>query len=380
MKEKKDKVIHITHNDADGVGCGVVAAILLPQYNFVDNTYFCPIGTQNELLNKLLDEYDKENDVPEMIIISDISLDVETAMRVNKYYDDGDGTVVYGCDHHVSNTIEKDAPDCNWFEVCTSKFIDNRFEEPTEVLWSATLQLYLMLQEYEIKDESLQNIFINNRFKARKYFLTMIDMISRYDTWEWKNHPYDYAENDSDLASISYSEDIYSVVTKFMGPARAFHELYNHFYQYTRPTVDLPFNPTPIPDIFKTIYDIEKDNIQRYLTNAIKNVKVYTKDGYNIACFINEGKYSNELSNYIYNNYNVDYIEIYYPSSNTVGYRTKRDDIDLSELAKHNYAGQGGGHKTAAGTKSIPNIVYDGIMSNYFIKSFNIDLFFKIMN
>lgn len=369
-----DKVIHITHNDADGVGCAVVAAILLPEYDLLNNTYLCAIGEHNEKLNEILDEYDDNADIPNLIIVSDLCLDKSTLFRVNEYYKKG--SIVLAVDHHETNNVYDIIPNCTWYRVCKDKIHDDRFKD--DVLVSATYLLNRIIRERKGYDNDLSHIF-NGRNKVTKYFDTMVDMISRYDTWEWKNHPYDYTENDSELASVTYNEDIYSVITKFMGPDRAFKELYEHFYAYTLDTINLPFKPTPIPSLFTTIYDIDKDNIQKYLSRLIYKAKVYNKDDKAIACFIAENGYVNEAASYIYNNYNIDYVEIYYPSSNSVSYRTKRDDINLGKMAENNYNGTGGGHSKSAGTKNIPNDVYARIMDRYFNESISLATFAKLV-
>ena len=40
------KGFHITHNDADAVGCALVASLAYPELKLEDTTYFCTIGPE----------------------------------------------------------------------------------------------------------------------------------------------------------------------------------------------------------------------------------------------------------------------------------------------------------------------------------------------
>ena len=362
-------VIHITHNDADAVGCAVVAAILLPQFDFLNNTYFCAIGTQDEKLNSLLDEYDEKGIIPDLVVISDISISKETAIRLKGYKDRG--TNLIGVDHHGTNTIRTDEESTlSWFTVLSGNCIEDWRFPDEKLKISAAMILDIEIRKTMRYDKNLNEIFIHNREKAALAFEVMIDMISRYDTWEWKEHPYDYTSNPklTDF-HINYQEDIFNEATRFLGTERAFCELYEHFNKFTKDIVDLPLKVMPIPEIFLTIYNINKNKREKYLKELPEKTRIRLDSSSNhiIASFVNENDFTNAASEYLYNLLDeIDYVEILYPSSNTVSYRTYKNTINLGLLAKNNYGGKGGGHDKAAGTKEIPDDTYASIMLTFY--------------
>lgn len=346
---RNEKVIHVTHNDADGVGCGIVAAIMLGNtYDLEHNTHFCSIGGVNEKLNSLLDEYDENDNIPDLVIISDISISEDTADRLEEY--EKKGTKLIGVDHHGTNTLRRP-----WFKVITDKFKDVRFKEP--VLISATYILSFVLKEVLSINEDMYLISDN---RVMNNFKLMIDMISRYDTWEWKYKPFDYN------GLLDYKENIYSVITSFIGPDKTFEDLFLHYKSYYIVDIAEDDYITPFPAMFKIIYNIECQNSERFIKSLKDKTRVYEEDGKVIATFINENEYSNDAAEFLYGYNFIDIVEILYPSSSITGYRTKKDDIDVSKFALTRYDGKGGGHAKASGTNSISDEKYAMIMNRFF--------------
>ena len=67
-----------THDDLDGVGCAIVARLAFPDDLVVR---YCSYKTINSEINSFLDQLQ----VPVKIIISDISVNEETAKRLDGY-------------------------------------------------------------------------------------------------------------------------------------------------------------------------------------------------------------------------------------------------------------------------------------------------------
>ena len=131
----KKKGFHITHNDADAVGCALVAALAYPELNLEESTYFCTIGPDpSEIIRSIF----SENSIDEigLIIISDISVDNEALALLDDARNKG--VVVVGYDHHVTNTANQKY---DWFVVDSERHYDDIRYGDKGYLQSATLLL-----------------------------------------------------------------------------------------------------------------------------------------------------------------------------------------------------------------------------------------------
>ena len=85
------KIIHITHNDGDAVGCDVLVRLMGHLYGYDVESHFCNVNAASEELNKVLDTFpvndvNTENAIS-AVIISDISIDEET-LRLQEEFSD----------------------------------------------------------------------------------------------------------------------------------------------------------------------------------------------------------------------------------------------------------------------------------------------------
>lgn len=93
------------------------------------------------------------------------------------------------------------------------------------------------------------------------------------------------------------------------------------------------------------ILDIEEEAKNKYLSNGLKNINLFTDKQGRIFAVIFAEKYNSELGHYIVNNSEASYVVIINAQKKKISLRSKAE-IDVSEIAVQN---GGGGHKNAAG-------------------------------
>lgn len=116
------RTIMFTHNDLDGVGCGILHKV---GFGVTAETYYCGYHNVDEKIQNRLEELKTSNELP-MIIISDLGITEETAEMVDKY----EGKKIL-LDHHVTN--EWIAEKYDWAivdkEASGTLLVFNQFDE-----------------------------------------------------------------------------------------------------------------------------------------------------------------------------------------------------------------------------------------------------------
>ena len=320
----------------------MVLATHYKDFDFADNTYFCAIGTQDKTLIEVLDKAFEEKNIPEFIVISDISLSEDTCNYLERLSSEFNITLL-GIDHHKTNNLNEKF---EWFRVYKDKNLDDaRFEDGVYISAAWALLNYISTMEKTTPDSSLS---------------ILIDMISRYDTWEWVYHPHVYSGPYS-----LFKEDVTAVICKYMGAEKTFEELYKMYINNTDSTDNKVYKKL-FPDMFLTIYNIEKTKEEFYLSKVESKVRIVDLYRYTTAIIINENEYSNAAASQILqNNSFIDIVMVIYPAGNTIGFRTKSNKIDVGEFAK-NYFG-GGGHPKASGAKNLDSSTMSTLLELYYI-------------
>ena len=177
--------------------------------------------------------------VYDKIIISDISINDKSYEILGKYKRfiienesiDAKTVIFEGIDHHPSNN---NTP--SWFEVCPGEF-DERLGRA--VLKSAA---ELLFNRYKNELQNDLPDFVFEEFKL------MIESISRYDTWEWKNSDLldlyipDKITRNQELNIPVFEDDYYAVICKKIGA----EDFYNNLKSY-------------IVDIIQKIKEVKKN-------------------------------------------------------------------------------------------------------------------------
>lgn len=294
------KTLHFTHNDADGLGCALVTNFML-KGDLNCKTSFNGIYDIDKKVNETIDAIDAgEIENVKNIIVSDISISDETAERLDecatKY-----GITLILVDHHKSNKLPEKF---NWCYVNES----------------SGKSACVLLKEY-LKNRSMQ-------FNHESSLDNVLNKISRYDTWAWKQDP----RGDMD-------EEYYDIMIKLYGINEAFHTIRYNIDRYG-------YGITATDEKIIAAYQSKRDiDIEKQKKKFVR-MKLYE---YQVAVMVGDTDYINELCDKVCEDESVDIAVVLFPSSRIISFRSKKTDLNLSRLAKQIF--NGGGHPQAAGAK-----------------------------
>lgn len=281
----------LSHNDLDGVGCGILAKIAFG--NEVKVRYNSISGLDREVAWFL------ENDDKDIFLfITDLSVNEENEKRLEAFYQAGGKVQLL--DHHKTSLHLND------FEWGHAVVEDNEGK-----LTSATSLFY----EYLLSHHLLEPSDVISEF---------VELVRQYDTWEWeKNENHDAHRLNALFFLVSIEEFEEKMISRL--------QTSDHFYF----------------DEFETkILDMEEGKIDRYIRRKRRElVQIYIEEY--LAGVVYAESYHSELGNELGKEYPyLDYIAIINIGGKRVGFRTIHDHIDVSQVA-----GQfgGGGHAKASG-------------------------------
>ena len=318
MKKVK---LQFTHKDGDGLGCALPLRFTEDLNDFI--VIQCSLDEVDSTIESYLDFYDdpKNPDEIEAILITDITPSPCIIERL-EYMREEEGIRVWLIDHHENNNLEGLRYD--WM---TLEFHKKNEQGDTE---SAAYLVYETFKD-QIKEKEKENLF------------EIINEISRYDTWEWKNRPKEYTEEYTTiLINLLGFEETLDIYTKNISNGN------------------------------KAISEHELKLINGYINKRNKELEkllvrtVYTDyNEYRIALFIVTEEYHNNEHELIYNsNDDVDITVGIIPKTRHLSFRTKKDDINVGRLAKRLF--NGGGRKKSAGTGIMKTEVFLQWLQKYY--------------
>ena len=281
----------LSHNDLDGVGCGILAKLAFGEnvkvrYNSISS------------LNREI-EYFLENDEPDtFLFVTDLTPNGDNEKRLSDFYN-ANGKVQL-IDHHKSALHFNDY---EWGYILV--------EDQEGKLTSATSLLY----EYLVSNKLLEPTAAVTEF---------VELVRQYDTWEWEKNGNHQAHS---LNSLFYLISMEEFEEKIMERLRTS----DHF---------------DFDEFEKKILKMESDKIDRYIRRKKREI-VQAKVGEHIAGVVYAETYHSELGNELGKEYpHLDYIAIVIMGGKRISLRTIYDHVDVSEVA-----GQfgGGGHQKASG-------------------------------
>ena len=319
------KIKMFTHTDLDGVGCSILLRLAYMKHKDkveIDVEY-CGYGDiDNKVRRYIIDgEYNNYN----RTYITDISVNKENASLINAleeqdlYLEDSkirDGFVLL--DHHES------AMWLNKYDWCKVK--TKRDDKPgnhcgTDLLFEELLSRGL-LDNYGLS------------------VMDFVELVRKYDTWEWKTVYKDETPDKLNSLLYIYTRDVF--VTRIID-----NLLWNNWdFEFTK----------------EDISHLQIDSIKRknYFKMKEKNIRILPIEGYTAGVVFAE-QYVSELGNYLSEQHpEFDFIIII--GDKTISYRTVKDGINLSDLAKK-YGG--GGHIKASGSQ-IDNIKIEKYICDLF--------------
>ena len=296
-----------THTDLDGVSCEILGKIAFEENIDVVRCGYGNIDDKVEEFINSDEEYDK-------LFITDISVKKELADALNNVSDK-----VILLDHHKTAL---------WLNEYPYALVQVEDESIGKMCGAYLFYEYLKKNHKEFDDTPALKLFI--------------DYVRMYDTWEWKEK-YDNIIPKR-LNDLMYIDGPNEFIDKMV------YRLGNNLFI---------FDDT---DLMKL--QIEQTYINSYITQ--KNETLMVNDnlfpGYTVGITFAD-KYISELGNKLCELHpELDFVVLINMSTLAVSYRTVKDDLDLSAIAKRF---GGGGHPKASGSRFDASIVND-MLNNIF--------------
>lgn len=297
----------LSHNDLDGVGCGILAKLAFGEnvkvrYNSISG------------LNREVEWFLENDDKNTFLFVTDLSVNEKNEQRLDEFYQNGGKVQLI--DHHKTALHYNNYP---WGHVVV--------EDEEGKLTSATSLLY----EYLISHHLIELSDAITEF---------VELVRQYDTWEWeKNENQDAQRLNALFFLISIEEFEEKMITRL--------QTSEHFH---------------FDEFEKKILDMEEDKIDRYIRRKRRELVQTELDGL-FAGVVYAESYHSELGNELGKEYpHLDYIAILNIGGKRMGFRTIHDHIDVSEVA-----GQygGGGHAKASGC-SLTEEAYKSFVTETF--------------
>ncbi|WP_026583038.1 DHH family phosphoesterase [Bacillus sp. J33] len=282
-----------THNDLDGVGCGIIARIAFGKD--VDVRYNSVMGLDHQIERLFEQEKGLKDD---FLFITDLSVNEENAIRLDDLVKSGGNVRLI--DHHKTALHFNDY---SWGRIKVN-YEDGR-------LTAATSLLYEYLLEHDLINKS----------QAIDEF---VELVRQYDTWEWDQNDNIKAKNLNDLFFMVSIDEFEEKMTERILNAEHFE----------------------FDDFEQKLLEMEEEKIERYIRRKKREI-VQTFIGDYCAGIVHAESYHSELGNELgKDNPHLDYIAILNLGGKKISFRTIHDHVDVSAIA-----GQfgGGGHAKASG-------------------------------
>ncbi|MGE7927422.1 DHH family phosphoesterase [Lysinibacillus xylanilyticus] len=300
----------LSHNDLDGIGCGILAKLAFQEqvkvkYNSISS------------LDREIEYFLENNERDTFLFITDLSPNEENEKRLNDYYI-ATGNVQL-LDHHKTAFYLNEY---EWGKVLT--------EDENGYLTSATSLFYQYL--------------VTHGFLEQTNAITeFVELVRQYDTWEWEKNDNQQARR---LNTLFFLVSIEEFEEKMLERLKT----NEHFY---------------FDEFEKKILTMEEEKIERYIRRK-KRELVQTAIGEYFTGVVYAESYHSELGNELgKENVHLDFIAILNMGGKRISFRTIHDHIDVSAIAAEF---GGGGHQKVAGC-SLTDEAYE----QYVVQTFHID-------
>ncbi|WP_442594005.1 DHH family phosphoesterase [Neobacillus sp. D3-1R] len=284
-----------THNDLDGVGCGILAKLAFGEQV---NVRYNSISSLDHQVGQYIEKYNEQQN-SDYLIITDLSTNEEIAQKLNEMV--SKGAKVLLIDHHKTALHFNDY---SWGMV--------KVEYEHGKLASATSLLYDYLKQHQFIEET-------------KSVSEFVELVRQYDTWEWDVNNNQKAKRLNDLFyMVSIDEFEEKMVMRLQEQE---HFGFDEFEQ--------------------KLLDMEEEKIERYIRKKKRElIQTFIND--QCVGIVHAESYHSELGNELgKENSHIDYIAILNMGAKKISYRTVHDHIDVSRVAEQ-YGG--GGHAKASGS------------------------------
>lgn len=284
-----------THNDLDGVGCGILAKIAFGEGIHVRYNSISSLDHQlAQYLEKVTEQQDHDR-----LFITDMSPSDDIAEKLNQIVQDG--AKVRLIDHHKSAYYLNDF---SWAMV--------KVENENGKLASATSLFYDYLKQHQLIESSTS---INE----------FVELVRQYDTWEWDENNNHQAKRLNDLFFLLSIDEFEEKMLRRLQENEHFE--FDEFEQ--------------------KLLEMEEGKIERYIRRKKRELVQTMIDDYCVG-IVHAESYHSELGNELgKENPHVDYIALLNMGNKKISYRTIHDHIDVSKVAEQF---GGGGHAKASGS------------------------------
>ena len=296
-----------THTDLDGVSCEILGRIAFGEDIDVVRCGYGNIDDKVEEFINSDEEYDK-------LFITDISVKKELADALNNVSDK-----VILLDHHKTAL---------WLNEYPYALVQVEDDSVGKMCGAYLFYEYLKKNHKEFDDTPALKLFI--------------DYVRMYDTWEWKEK-YDNIIPKR-LNDLMYIDGPNEFIDKMV------YRLGNNLFIFD----DTDLMKLQIEQTYINSYIAQKDE------SLIVNDDLFPE--YTVGITFAD-KYISELGNKLCELHpELDFVVLINMSTLAVSYRTVKDDLDLSDIAK---GFGGGGHPKASGSRFDASIVND-MLNNIF--------------
>ncbi|TCN24919.1 DHH family phosphoesterase [Mesobacillus foraminis] len=285
-----------THNDLDGVGCGILARLA---YGNKAEIKYNSVGGLEHQLERFLERAAERAGDEDFLCITDLSVGKEMANKLTEY--ESEGKQLQLIDHHKTALYLNEF---SWGEVTVS--------DKEGRLASATSLFY----EYLLKRDLLQDSGGVGEF---------VELVRQYDTWEWDQNNNQKAKQLNDLFFLVSIEEFEKRMVERLAQSSAFE----------------------FDDFESRLLQMEAEKIERYIRRKGREI-IQTFIGNYCTGIVHAESYHSELGNELGKEHShLDYIAILNLGGKKISYRTIHDNIDVSAIA-----GKfgGGGHAKASGS------------------------------
>lgn len=303
-------VNHFTHTDLDGVGCACLTTFITYNQKDVElDVKFCDYNDVNQQVNQLLDQLDEWKASDDMdyyrdrlILITDISVNEETAERLNSAANDK--IVIMMLDHHqLSDKLRS----YRWATVDDSG--DN------------------------CGTSLVMNRFIGNQINGIQGVIDFVENVRLYDLWKFDPEERSKARSFNMLLSLFGKEHFLKLIA---------HEL----IEYPNTSIDL--DQGWIKNVLDCLYASEEE----YIRNKLKTAVDIEYNGLH-GKYVFAEQHVSRIGNRMLKEFpDIDFAAIV-QTPNRVSLRSREGGVNVGmDIAKQF---GGGGHPCAAGyTMSTP--------------------------
>jgi oligoribonuclease NrnB/cAMP/cGMP phosphodiesterase (DHH superfamily) len=311
-----------SHNDLDGVGCGIVAKLAFGENA---DTRYNSIAGLNYQVERFLEKERTEG----FLFITDLSVNEEMEKRLDEYVQNGGKVALI--DHHKT-AVHFNEYDWGHVQI---EYEDGRLASATSLFYE-----YLLQNDLLTSSPSLDQF---------------VELVRQLDTWEWEKNENIDAKRLNDLF--------------FMLSIDEFEE---RMVQRIKNNDRFAFD-----DFEEKILDMEEDKIERYIRRKRREL-VQTFIGDQCAGIVHAESYHSELGNELgKDNMHLDYIAIINVGGKKVSLRTIHDEVDVSEIAGRF---GGGGHAKASGCSLTEEAYRLFVAEPFHIEPMRADAFKNIYN